>query len=66
MDPKTSVYIVDDHPVFRRGLRQVIEGDSQFELTGEAGDDATALVEIKRTKPAVVIVDVRLPQRGGL
>ena len=66
MTEKTRVYIVDDHPVFRRGLRQVIESDLQFELVGEAGDDATALAEIKQTKPTVVIMDVRFPKRGGL
>src|SRR5947208_14436695 len=66
MTPKTRVYIVDDHPVFRHGLKQVIESDLQFELVGEAGDDATALVEIKQTKPTVVIMDVRFPKRGGL
>jgi DNA-binding NarL/FixJ family response regulator len=66
MGVKTRVYIVDDHPVFRHGLRQVIHADPSFEVVGEAGDDATALAEIAKAKPAVVIVDVRLPQRGGL
>jgi DNA-binding NarL/FixJ family response regulator len=66
MAEKTRVYIVDDHPVFRRGLKQIIEFEGQFELVGEAGDDVTALVEIKRTKPAVVALDVRFPQKGGL
>jgi DNA-binding NarL/FixJ family response regulator len=63
---KTKVYVVDDHPVFRHGLKQVIQADSHFEVVGEAGEDVTALAEIARLKPAVVIVDVRLPQRGGL
>jgi DNA-binding NarL/FixJ family response regulator len=63
---KTRVYIVDDHPVFRHGLKQIIMADRAFELVGEAGNDATALAEIKELKPAVVVVDVRLPKRGGL
>jgi DNA-binding NarL/FixJ family response regulator len=62
----TRIYIVDDHPVFRHGLKQMIEADRAFQVVGEAGDDVTALAEIKKLKPAVVIVDVRLPQRGGL
>ena len=66
MGAKTKVYLVDDHPVFRHGLRQVIQTDSLFEVVGEAGDDSTALAEIRAAKPAVAIVDVRLPQRGGL
>lgn len=63
---KTKVYLVDDHPVFRFGLKQVIQADATFEIVGEAGDDATALTEISRTRPAAVVLDVRLPQRGGL
>ena len=65
-DTKYKVYLVDDHPVFRFGLKQVIQADPRFEIAGEAGDDATALAGIATTKPRVVIVDVRLPQRGGL
>ena len=66
MDRQTRVYIVDDHPVFRHGLRQIIQADSSFEVVGEAGDDAKALSEISKIKPALAIVDVHLPQRGGL
>jgi DNA-binding NarL/FixJ family response regulator len=66
MAQRTKVYIVDDHPVFRHGLRQMIQADASFEVLGEAGDDATAFSEIAKTKPAVAIVDVHLPQRGGL
>ena len=64
--PKTKVYIVDDHPVFRHGLKQVIQADAGFEVVGEAGDDATALAQIPDLKPDIAIVDVRLPKQGGL
>lgn len=66
MGAKSTVYIVDDHPIFRHGLKQAILADPLFEVVGEAGDDVTALAEIAKAKPAVAIVDVRLPQRGGL
>jgi len=66
MSQKTTVYIVDDHPVFRHGLKQIIQGDPAFEVAGEAGDDATALAGVQKLKPALVIVDVRLPRHGGL
>jgi DNA-binding NarL/FixJ family response regulator len=66
MSEKTRVYIVDDHPVFRHGLRQIIQSDPAFEVAGEAGEDAKALTEIQKIRPAVVIIDVRLPQQGGL
>ncbi len=66
MSAKIQVYIVDDHPVFRHGLKQIIEADPAFDIAGEAGDDATALAAIQKLKPALAVVDVRLPKRGGL
>jgi DNA-binding NarL/FixJ family response regulator len=63
---KTKVFLVDDHPVFRFGLKQVILADPHFQIVGEAGDAATALAEITRLKPSMVILDVSLPDRGGL
>lgn len=66
MPGKIKTFIVDDHPVFRHGLKQVIQSDPQFEVVGEAGNDVTALSEITKTRPSVVIVDVRLPERSGL
>src|SRR6516164_3245100 len=63
---QTSVYIVDDHPVFRHGLRQIIQSDESFAVVGGAGDDTTALAEIPELKPQIIILDVRLPQKGGL
>jgi DNA-binding NarL/FixJ family response regulator len=63
---KMRVYLVEDHPVFRLGLKQMIQADESFEVVGEAGDNATALAQIPKLKPQIVIVDVRLPERGGL
>ncbi len=66
MSGKIKVYIVDDHPVLRHGLKEMIQSDPAFEVAGEAGEDGVALAEIRQVRPAVVIIDVRLPQRGGL
>lgn len=66
MADKIKVMIVDDHPVFRRGLKEVVQADSRFEVVGECSDGATALTEIARIKPHVVIMDVTLPKRSGL
>ena len=41
MNKKVRVFIVDDHPVFRAGLKEVVESDEQFCLAGEAADGAT-------------------------
>jgi DNA-binding NarL/FixJ family response regulator len=63
---KTKVFVVDDHPIFRRGLRDVILGEPGLEVVGEAGDGKTALEQIKATRPDVAILDVHLPDMDGL
>jgi DNA-binding NarL/FixJ family response regulator len=66
MPAKISVLIVDDHPLFRSGLRSVIASDARFELAGEAGDGETALQFILEKKPAVAVLDLNLPKLSGL
>jgi DNA-binding NarL/FixJ family response regulator len=66
MAGRTKVLIVDDHPLFRSGLRQVIAGDARFELAGEAGDGEAALKFILEKKPDVAVLDVNLPGLSGL
>ena len=66
MSPKIKVLIVDDHPLFRHGLRHVIEADSRFELVAEAGDAEAALKLIQEKKPDVAVLDVNLPGMSGL
>lgn len=66
MSTRIKVVIVDDHPLFRQGLRQVVEADPRFHLLGEAGDGATALQLIQERKPDIAILDVNLPKLSGL
>jgi DNA-binding NarL/FixJ family response regulator len=66
MSDRITVLIVDDHPLFRSGLRQVILADSRFELAGEAGDGEAALKFILEKKPAVAVLDINLPKLSGL
>ena len=66
MPERVSVLIVDDHPMFRQGLRQVVQGDSRFQLVGEAGDGASALQLIQEKKPDIAVLDVNLPRLSGL
>lgn len=63
---KIKVLIVDDHPIFRHGLRQLIEQDGGFEVIAEAGDGEAALAHAKVLKPEVVVVDVNIPKLDGL
>jgi DNA-binding NarL/FixJ family response regulator len=66
MTRRTKVLIVDDHPLFRGGLRQVILDDGRFELAGETGDGEEALRLIQEKKPDVAVLDVKLPGLTGL
>lgn len=55
-----AIFIVDDHPVSRYGLRELLEREGGFTICGEAGDVGTALETIETTKPDLVLVDLRL------
>ena len=66
MKDRIKVLIVDDHPLVRGGLRQVIEADGRFELAGEIGDGEMALQFIKDKKPDIAVLDVNLPGLSGL
>lgn len=60
-----KVIIADDHPVFREGLRQVIETDKQLHVVGEAVDGQEAIATILATKPDVAVLDVDMPNSDG-
>jgi DNA-binding NarL/FixJ family response regulator len=62
----TTIVIADDHPVFRRGLRDVIEDDGAFEVVAEASDGIEAIALIKQHRPAIAVLDVAMPRADGL
>lgn len=66
MPAKIKVFLVDDHPVFRHGLREIVRADPHFEVVGDCGDGEAALAEIARARPHVVILDINIPKRSGL
>lgn len=61
-----SLLIVDDHPVVRDGLRGMFTADPRFEVLGEAGDGAEAIVAAERLRPEVVLMDLRMPRTDGV
>lgn len=66
MSDKVRVLIVDDHPLYRQGLRQVIESNPNFELVGEAERGEEALRLIESLRPTLAVLDVGLPDITGL
>jgi DNA-binding NarL/FixJ family response regulator len=64
--PTKNVFIVEDHPVFREGLVQILAAEPGLEVCGEAGDAETALRDIPALKPDLVLVDITLPGKSGL
>ncbi len=60
------VLIVDDHALFRRGLQMVLEQETDIVVVGEGGDGAEAVTKTQELMPDVVLMDVRMPKRGGI
>jgi DNA-binding NarL/FixJ family response regulator len=63
---KSRILIVDDHPLFREGLRQMIERNPEWTVCGEAADAAEAMSAIAAQQPDLVIVDISLGGSSGI
>ena len=62
----TRVFLLDDHEVVRRGVRELLEGDGDIEVVGEAGTAEEAYGRIPATRPDVAVLDVQLPDGNGV
>jgi DNA-binding NarL/FixJ family response regulator len=60
------IVIVDDHPLFRKGLEQLIHSDGAFAICGEAGNASEAIDVIRKLNPDLAIVDLSLPGANGI
>jgi DNA-binding NarL/FixJ family response regulator len=62
----TRVFLLDDHEVVRRGVRELIDAEDDLEVVGEAGTAEEAFHRIPPTRPDVALLDVRLPDGNGV
>jgi two-component system response regulator DevR len=62
----TRVFLLDDHEIVRRGLRELLESEDDLEVVGEAATAEEALARIPATRPDVAVLDVRLAETSGV
>ncbi len=60
------LFIADDHPLVRNGLRQILQGEGDLSVVGEAANQRELMDGIERTKPDVLITDLSMPGQGAL
>jgi two-component system, NarL family, response regulator DevR len=61
-----GVFLLDDHEIVRRGVREVLEAEPDITVVGEAGTAESALARIPALRPDVAVLDVRLPDGNGV
>lgn len=63
---RITVFLVDDHPLFRQGVKTALQTDPAIDIVGEAANSEEAFEQIRTIEPDVVITDVKLPSNDGL
>ena len=62
----TTIILADDHKIVRQGVRALLEYEPDFDIVGEAGDGAEALLLLERTRPDVLVTDLSMPAYNGI
>ena len=65
MEPKKQIFIVEDHRLFREGLKAMLSPSPEYEIIGEAEDGLEAIRLIKKHKPDLVLLDLSMPRMNG-
>jgi two-component system, NarL family, response regulator DevR len=66
IEPRIRVFLLDDHEIVRRGLKELLEHDGDIEVVGESGSAAEATRRIPALRPDVAVLDARLPDGSGI
>ena len=66
MSQKNRLIIIDDHPLFREGLKAIIGQSTKHEVVGEAGTGRKGLKMVRELKPDLALVDMSLPDQSGM
>ena len=61
-----TIFLADDHPVVRDGLRAILETQPDFAVIGEAGDGAETVKQTKALRPDVLLLDLEMPEMDGV
>jgi two-component system, NarL family, response regulator DevR len=63
---RIGVFLVDDHEIFRRGIRALLDAEADIEVIGEADTASAAMARMPALRPDVAVLDVRLPDGDGI
>ncbi len=66
VDDRTKILLVDHHALFRVGMRNILEREPDFDVVGEADDTRSAVDAALETSPDIILMDLSLPQPGGI
>ncbi|RRD39436.1 response regulator, partial [Tessaracoccus sp. OH4464_COT-324] len=66
MSDKTKVILIDDHPLMRRGIKQLLELDESFEVIGDAGSGSEGVNLALQLEPDLIILDLNMKGLSGL
>ena len=65
-DNAVRILIADDHPIFRDGLKRLLESERDFKVIGEACDGVEAVTLARKLKPEILLLDLAMPRKAGL
>ncbi len=63
---KHKIYILDEHPVVIEGLKKILDGLDDIEIVGSSGDEDTAIADIAKLKPSVLVFDFNVKDKNGI